>query len=278
MSNCITVGKVIMYADDVTVLIAASTATEAENKIKIVIDQFADYCNKNQLIVNLDKTFSVQFRIRNPVQKTVTVKSQIQFSSSMKYLGVIIDENVKWVLQINSVCKKLNYYYYQLRHLKTVYDQRMLLIFYDAFIVNTMKYAIIIWGASIDRNRVFKIQKKILRLIFKLKYTESCRSLFKDNMILTYYGIFGYELITEMYKLNYFVAKDSNHYYTRPNSNVAIRRKTAFYEKFPTYYIGYKIHARLPEAVKKENNLRDFQTKLKTHLIKIVPYDLCDLM
>nr|CAH7753094.1 unnamed protein product [Callosobruchus chinensis] len=43
----------------------------------------------------------------------------------------------------------------------------------------------ITWGQCNEVHRVFVLQKRILRLIFRLPYNSSCRELFQKKLILT---------------------------------------------------------------------------------------------
>jgi len=43
-----------------------------------------------------------------------------------------------------------------------------------------MTYGVIFWGNSTDRNNVFKLQKRAIRLITNASNRTSCRRLFKE--------------------------------------------------------------------------------------------------
>ena len=47
-----------------------------------------------------------------------------------------------------------------------------------------MTYGVIFWGNSMDRNKVFKLQKRAIRLITNSSNRTSCRRLFKELGIL----------------------------------------------------------------------------------------------
>ena len=48
-------------------------------------------------------------------------------------------------------------------------------------------YGIIFCGQSTEASKVFIMQKKLLRIIFNLNPTDSCRNIFKQNQIMTLY-------------------------------------------------------------------------------------------
>jgi len=47
-----------------------------------------------------------------------------------------------------------------------------------------MTYGVIFWGNSMDRNKVFKLQKRAIRLITNSSNRTSCHRLFKELGIL----------------------------------------------------------------------------------------------
>jgi hypothetical protein len=84
-----------------------------------------------------------------------------------------------------------------------------------------MSYGIIFWGASTTASEVFILQKKTLWIIYSIKPRDSCRKLFSDNQIMTFYSLY-------LYSLALFVANNKglfdpnntfHQYDTRTNKN-----------------------------------------------------------
>jgi len=48
-----------------------------------------------------------------------------------------------------------------------------------------MSYGIMFWGNSPHRPVIFKMQKRVIRILMEIGYRESCRESFKDLKILT---------------------------------------------------------------------------------------------
>ena len=55
---------------------------------------------------------------------------------------------------------------------------------YYAYVHTILTYGIIFWGNSPHSNYIFKIQKRIIRIMTKSKRRDSCRQLFKRLEIL----------------------------------------------------------------------------------------------
>jgi len=58
-----------------------------------------------------------------------------------------------------------------------------------------MSYGIIFWGSSSHANNVFILQKRIIGIITNTKPRDSCREVFKNMEIMTFYSQYIYSLI-----------------------------------------------------------------------------------
>ena len=83
---------------------------------------------------------------------------------------------------------------YALNYVKYTLPIDILKLIYFANIQSIMSYGIIFWGASTTASKVFILQKKTLRIICNIKLRDSCRKLFSDNQIMTFYSLYLYSL------------------------------------------------------------------------------------
>ena len=87
-------------------------------------------------------------------------------TSSVKYLGIKIDQYLNWQYHINNTAIKLNKANAMLYKVKQFVNQRTLISIYHAIFDSHLNYASIVWGQTKSSiNRVFMIQKKVLRTI-----------------------------------------------------------------------------------------------------------------
>jgi hypothetical protein len=105
-----------------------------------------------------------------------------------KFLGLIIDYTLSWKLHINSVIRRLASVAYTIRSLKYILPKETLKIIYLSQAQSIISYGIIFWGQSSEASKVFIMQKKILRIIYNLKTTDTCRNIFTQNHIMTFYS------------------------------------------------------------------------------------------
>ena len=141
----------------------------------------------------------MEFSIRkNPKEEfniNILVDNQyIEKETSIKYLGLMIDENLKFDTHIENLCKKLSQTIFILRRLSKFCSEDVLLTAYYSLFLSRLRYAIPIWGmASPKSKQLFILQKYALRIIFKLKKHQSCKNIFQNYQLMTFYAIYIYE-------------------------------------------------------------------------------------
>ena len=66
---------------------------------------------------------------------------------------------------------------------------------YFSYAHSILSYAIIFWGNSSSSDDIFKIQKRIIRIIMNSSRNASCRQLFKDLNILPIQSHYIYSIL-----------------------------------------------------------------------------------
>src|SRR5436190_2863749 len=72
-----------------------------------------------------------------------------------------------------------------LRRLTQSTSFEILRMVYFACFYSRMSYCIISWGSSPHAIRIFKMQKKAIRILYRLNQTDSCRTYFSKTNTLT---------------------------------------------------------------------------------------------
>ena len=279
-ANCI-----IMYADDITLGLDAENPADLQDKFDTISNKFVNYCWKNKLIINANKTVAMNFYNRKKSNHQFNIKVSnvtIKISPSNKFLGTYFDADLSYTSHTDHVCKKINSSYYALLHLKNSVDTKSLVNVYHALVNSILSYNVILWGniTTSNCNRIFITQKRIIRLIFSLKPTESCQSVFREHKILTFPCIYIYGSILYVKKnIGMFQANAANHNYsTRYASLIKLpKHHSCLYEKTPSY-AGSKLYNKLPEDIKLITPVHQFKKKLKTFLINKSYYSVGDYL
>jgi hypothetical protein len=112
--------------------------------------------------------------------------------------------------------------YYALRNIKHIVLVDTLRVIYFAHIHSIISYGVIFCGSSAYANKVFILQKKIIRIITNTSPGDSCREVFKSMEIMTLYSQYIHSLV--LYTINNKHLFDTNNeiykYKSRNNNNL----------------------------------------------------------
>lgn len=184
----ITKHDITLFADDSTILFTDNNFNNLETDINQTLQTIMNWTNKNHLVLNFDKTTIMSFKIRT--NRTAALRIQyldndVDETEGTKFLGLHIDSRINWKSHIDHLCKTLSQFSYALYSLKKVVNTSALLTAYHGYVSSTLRYGVIFWGNSTDKERAFKAQKRCIRAMFNLHQIESCKPFFKNQKILT---------------------------------------------------------------------------------------------
>jgi len=95
-----------LFADDTNLFIYGCTFDDAILYANIKLGQLYDWLTANKLSVNIEKTCCMTFP-RDKGTTSLCINNQIVSKvTSCRYLGVIIDDELKWTDHIKRVYKK----------------------------------------------------------------------------------------------------------------------------------------------------------------------------
>ena len=85
-------------------------------------------------------------------------------------------------------------------------------IIYHSLFHSILSYGIMFWGNSSHSSVIFKMQKRVIRIIMGYVYRESCRALFKELKILTLSSQYIFSLLFFIVNnRDYFVSNSVYH-------------------------------------------------------------------
>ena len=96
-------------------------------------------------------------------------------SSYTKFLGLTMDNTLSWNTHIDLLVKKLSMAFYIIRNAKTYISASSLKMIYYVFFYSAMSCGIIFWGNSPHRSIIFRLQKKLIRIMEGCGNRVSCR-------------------------------------------------------------------------------------------------------
>ena len=161
-------------------------------------------------VLNIKKTNYMIFArqkvdLREPLKISNVV---IERKTETRFLGVILDEKLKWNSHITQLKTKMSRYIGIMYKIKRHLPPRARLQIYHSFVQSHLNYCSLIWGFSSKSNiqSVFRQQKKGIRAVvpgfINYRYRDGIipghtKPHFKEYNILTVQGIIAANALTE---------------------------------------------------------------------------------
>jgi len=265
-------GKIINYADDCVIINGSKNLKQLSQEASKDINNFNSWCNDNRLRINSKKTKFIYFSLTDKKQN-IDIKlhtddctnafcdcEKIVQTNSIKYLGIHVDEHLKWNIHIDKLYNYLKVMCYNFYHIRNYFDMKTCLMFYYAMIFSHINYGIHIWGATynIYINKLNKIQKKIFKIMFKNDYKKN------KNTILNIKQAYMMKNIIYHRRHN----SENNTSYNLRNKNIQTNgpKKEKYRQSFE--YVYSRIFTYIPDFILEENNLKKMKQETKKWILE----------
>jgi len=274
LSNLASIGtKILLYADDTSTIVTSPNLENFESKIENIFGGINNWFKVNQLILNYSKTHYLQFNTKNSWDydlKLIYQGNCIKSSSNTKFLGLIIDDSLSWKAHIDQIMSKLNTACFVIQTIQAVMSPDTLRMVYFAYIHSIMSYGVIFGGNQPYSDKIFKIQKRAIRIFTGSRMRDSCRVLFKKLDILPLYSqyIFSISIFVIKNKHLLYTNNQIHSIHTRFKTN--LHPPTANLTKFQkaVHYSAVKIFNNLPHNIRDLANVTvPFRNALKRFLL-----------
>ena len=181
--------KFYLFADDTAIAVKGQTLSELQNKLDSVLSIVTKWFNANRLSLNVSKTYYQIFsaRLINGLDVKIN-NTKINRKESVKYLGVTIDENLKWQSHINNISSVISRNLGIMGRAKYFISSQHLMLLYNSLILPYLNYCAVVWGTNYSTRiyKLVKLQKRALRIIDKKPYSYHTRELFIKYRILKF--------------------------------------------------------------------------------------------
>ena len=156
--------KQIMFADNTKLFCKGKTVKTLFLKANIDLKKISEWFQANKLSLNEDKTrFTLLHNLEDrdnlllqlPVLKINNY--EIKRSSSIKFLGVMVDEHLNWKDHINVIENKLSKKLGLLQKAKQFLNAKTIKSLYFSFIHSYLAYGNVVWCSnSMNKNKIIQ--------------------------------------------------------------------------------------------------------------------------
>ncbi len=261
------------YADDNTPYAIHKTSETVINILENEIANLNIWFQNNFLKSNDDKN---KLLVTNENNVSARIGEEtIQSSSSVKLLGITIDNKLNFKEHVTKICKKASHKIHALGRIANYLNTDKLKLIVRAFIESEFAYCPLIWmfhNRTLN-NKINKLHERALRLIYKDRTMTFTDLLLKDNSF-TIHERNLQKLAIEMYKINNNLSpKLITELFNRQNKTYNLRNnrtweitnvRTVTYGTETVSFLGPKLWEIIPDTIKYSSTLQGFKTNIKS--------------
>ena len=285
LPNCLYFSQPRMYADDTSLTFASVDLKHIDDCLNYDLNRVYIWLSANKLTLNLTKT---EFMLVASRQKLSTFSVIPSFSindhpvkqvSSVKSLGVHIDQNMSWECHIQNICKKIASALGAIKRIRHLIPFNILINVYDSLVQPHFNYCSVVWGncGSGLSEKLQKLQNRAARILMHASYDSNIDELFRalgmrklkyqrseSAAVMMYKSLHG---MTPEYLTSRFVFRnDITSYRLRNTENkLALPQPRTNYLKKSFSYSGAGLWNSLSGNLRAATSLNNFKLNLRHH-------------
>lgn len=274
--------EIVLFADDTSLLFKIKRQQSSYDDVNSAISGVVAWFESNNLLLNEKKTNVIKFILPNvrQVDTNVLVKSEkLETVKTAVFLGITLDTQLQWGPHISKLANRLSSAAYAVGKIRNLSDIETARLVYFSYFHSLMSYGIILWGNAADREKIFILQKRAVRAIYKLGPRESLRDKFKEINILTFASQYIYENILYVKKniSSFKKNSDVHNINTRHKDKLAVL--VTRLHKVNNSYKGLciRFYNKIPVDIQ-NLPLQKFKSIIKQKLYKKGYYRICDYL
>ena len=196
--------KCVLFADDTSLYCSGSDLNQLLQVVEDDLKLLKKWFDINKLSLNINKTKFIIFgnkKVHSPVKLTID-STEIEQTTHIKFLGVIIDNKLTWKPHIDNVKTKISKIIAILYKMKNILNKKSLQTLYNSLLLPYLTYCVEIWGNTYKTiiHPIIILQKKAIRLVNQTDYYASTNPLFYTNRTLKIEDLAKLNIGAIMYK------------------------------------------------------------------------------
>lgn len=171
--------EINLFADDTSIFCSSKNYRLLKTKCNNILHKCKEWLSCNALTLNIQKTHFIDFSKKQTRDEPLVLEingEKLSEATETKYLGMIIQNNLRWDKHIQMIIKKINSklpVFYQLRN---ILQKDKKITAFNSLILSNIIYGIELYGknSNIWTNLLQKAQNRILKVLLKLnRYTNT---------------------------------------------------------------------------------------------------------
>jgi hypothetical protein len=270
-------GNVKLFADDTNLFIFGNSCAAINAKANLCVHELNQWFIANKLSLNLIKTCCMNFSTKPLGSFLLHCGSNvINEVDSCKYLGLVIDNELKWTSHIDTVYRDLVKYSSIFYKVREKLPSWMLKHIYFTFVHSRILYGIEVYantcGSYLDK--LIKLNNKLLRILQNKTLSTPVFELYLEYNTLPIPQLHIQQLLLFVHKFvhhpdtlpavfvknNYFIPNSQVHNYsTRDNKNLHLLNFSTNIGSRNTKFKAARLWNELPQFLKDSSSIQSFK-------------------
>merc|ERR1712208_186344 len=175
---------IIAYADDTNIIVSGNNLREPIETANKELEKISAYMSSNSLLINPQKQ---KKNSHDLPKKLMLNNSEIEITENANYLGIILDKNLNFKPQFNSLHKKLTNATRALLTSRKFLNTPSKLLIYNSLFKSNLEYAAVAYFDKLTITQIeklTKLQKQALCFVFQTKPKVHTKKLFEATKII----------------------------------------------------------------------------------------------
>ena len=284
--KCLTHAKATLFADDTSLLVHHKDIKILKQQAELDLKNVYDWLVANKLSLSWEKTNFIIFHTHKKkvlveqVRELKVYDYSIKRVNCVKYLGMHIDDQLKWDQHVNNLCITLTKNFHIFYSLREILNPNLKRQLYFSMVYSRIIYGIVIYGAcrSSLLKKIQVLQNKLLKVLFKMPFRTDTTKMHLDLDILKVHDIYRYQIKKFVYEsLNESCIVQFHKYYrynnaihdqnTRQQNELYKPRIKTNYGKSSLRYYGVVLWNRVDIKIRRSTTLDSFKGALRQTII-----------
>ena len=275
------------YADDTQLYVAVKSDSDVK-KLEDCTIAVRDWFTRNGMLLNPDKSEVLLVARKANAEKFAqgsavrVAGSDINYSVQLKSLGVTLDQNLSFDQHVSNIVKASNYNIRALRHIRPMLDKTVANTVACSIVSTRLDYCNSLLFGTSTRNlqRLQRVQNALARVVSGTRRRDHISPVLRElhwlpvplrieykvalithKVLSTGQPLYLRNLVTE-YKPTRQLRSEGQRLLAKPSGPTSALGRRAFTCASETVW------NKLPEDVRKTDELTIFKSKLKTHLFR----------
>jgi hypothetical protein len=143
----------------------------------------------NLVSINVDRTHYIQFKTTNISTLDINIACNDNLITTLpkiKFLDIYIHDFKNWICHIEYIIPQLSSACYIMRSIKPFMSPNTLKTICYSYFHAIISYGLPFWGNLLHAIKIFRMQKRIVRIMMGCKNRVSCRNLVRRLEILPF--------------------------------------------------------------------------------------------